>query len=1005
MAWVSKPVKLTSMKNQKFAREFAKLNPEQKLAVETIEGPVMVLAGPGTGKTQVVALRIGQILSKSHAGARNVLALTFTEAGVTALRQRLIDIIGPDAYQVTVSTFHGFANEVIGIFPYAFELPATTTNLDELETYQVVDKIVRSLPGLDLLRPARVPNHHVSAIISAIKTLKQEAVTPEQLQKLAVLIAKSQTPKTPKASAEATRRQADVLQELVLVYGAYQMHLLENQLYDYEDMILFVYQSLSKSPEIKQYLQERYQYILVDEYQDTNNAQNDLVEALADFFEKPNLFVVGDDKQAIYRFQGASVANMLHFAKKYPDIKVISLKTNYRNPKLVIDCATKLISNNHQQLSSFLDVNSSLVAASKLVSPPRLITFATQEAQYSGIVEHCKKRLREGQDASQIAVLFRSNRESQEFRDVAQTLGLAVAGAQSADLLGEPIIRGLLNILRAINEPTNSYRVLAALPYLELDVTAIEISEALQGRKSNRSLVDELTTQRRLPEVSKAAVSLRELVVKQKSTNLLELLLTVVSKCVLTADRKDNRKIDHLEIIHAFLDKAKQLVARRPSLNVKSLVEYFDLLQEYNIAISVRRASPETQGIRVSTVHGAKGLEFETVIMANVGAESWKVRPNRSVIKLPGQIVARSLLSSRTLPLSIAEIKKWKEDQLEDERRLFYVGMTRAKKELVLTFSKTKEDGSEILPSQFVTEVEDSLKVETVDVTTEKAKKLLSDLLSPVSTETLTDRQNLYIKEKISGSPFSYTHYRSYLICPRRYLLRNVLKLPEPPSFALQYGSAVHKAFELYFKQYVQTKVKPGKDRLIQCFTEAIRRELTGTELEQTIKKGSELLGSYFEQKSASWMMPVGVEYSFYNHRVELEGVWLTGKFDRIDPIDPIARTVRVIDYKTGSKPKTRGQIEGATKDSDGEIKQQLVFYALLAKHDRIFPFNVRELVISSFDDTAKFTDEVFTVSAEDIIELEKSIIATHQEILARKEFPHLGGSYEHGCELCALFS
>src|SRR3989344_3825510 len=941
------------MKNQKFAREFAKLNPEQKMAVETIEGPVMVLAGPGTGKTQVVALRIAQILSKTHSSPRNVLALTFTEAGVAALRARLVDIIGSDAYQVTVSTFHGFANEVIGIFPYAFELPATTSNLDELEIYQIVDKIVRSLPGLDLLRPARVPNHHVSAIISAIKTLKQEAVTPEQLQKLAVLIAKSQTPKTPKTSAEATRRQADVLQELVLVYGAYQMHLLENQLYDYEDMILFVYQSLSKSPEIKQYLQERYQYILVDEYQDTNNAQNDLVEALADFFEKPNLFVVGDDKQAIYRFQGASVANMLHFAKKYPDIKVISLKTNYRNPKLIIECASKLIAHNHQQLSSYLEVKTNLKAASKQVSPPRLISFATREAQYSGIVDYCHKQIRTGQDADQIAVLFRSNKEVQEFRDVAQSLGLSVAGAQSADLLSEPIIRGLLNILRAINEPTNSYRLLAALPYLEDEVTAIEISEALRGRKSNRSLVDELTSQRRLPGVSRAAGSLRALVVSQKSTYLLELLLLIISRCSLTSGKKDDRTIDRLEIVHAFLDRAKQLIARRPNLNVKGLVEYFDLLQEYQIAISVRRATPENQGVQVSTVHGAKGLEFDTVIMANVGAESLKVRPNRSVIKLPGQI---------------AKVKNWQEDQLEDERRLFYVGMTRAKKELVLTLSKTKDDGLEALPSQFVTEIDDLLK------------------------------------EKFSQSPFSYTHYRTYLACPRRYLLRNVLKLPEPPSFALQYGSAVHKAFELYFKQYVQTKVKPGKDRLIQCFTEAIRRELTGTELEQTIKKGSELLGSYFEQKSASWMMPVGVEYSFYNHRVELEGVWLTGKFDRIDPIDPIARTVRVIDYKTGSKPKTRGQIEGTTKDSDGQTMQQLVFYALLAKHDRNFPFNIKEFVISSVDDAGKFTDEVFTVNSEEISTLEKSVLATYQEILDRKDFPHLGESYERGCELCALF-
>ncbi|MEK7202569.1 MAG: ATP-dependent DNA helicase [Patescibacteria group bacterium] len=980
------------MKNQSFAREFAKLNPEQKLAVETIEGPVMVLAGPGTGKTQVVAMRIGQILSKSHANARNILALTFTEAGVTALRQRLIDIIGPDAYQVTVATFHGFANEVISTFPYAFELPATTSNLDELETHQIVDKIVRALPGLDLLRPARVPNHHVGAIISAIKTLKQEAVTPSELQKLS-LAKIAPNSKTSKIAIEAAERQKAVLKELGLVYRAYQKHLAERQLYDYEDMIIFVSRSLSTKLEIKQYLQERYQYILVDEYQDTNNAQNALIEALADFFDKPNLFVVGDDKQAIYRFQGASVANMLHFAKKYPGIKTIALKINYRNPKLIIDTATKLITNNQQQLSSYLQIDTGLKAASTLISQPRLVTFATLDAQYAGITEQCLARIKEGSAPSQIAVILRTNREVQEFRAVAQTLGLSVAGAPpasgGADLMGEPIIRGLLNILRALNEPSNSYRILAALPYLEHEVTAIEVSEALNGRSTNRPLLDELQSLRRLTGVSQAAATLRGLIVQQKSVGLLELLMVIIGKCSLTTIGAENRSIDRLEIIHAFLDKSKQLLARQPGLNIKGLVEYFQLLQDYKISIPVSRAESETEGVKVSTVHGVKGLEFSTVIMANVGADSWHTRANRSIIKLPS---------------SIAGVKNWREDQLEDERRLFYVGMTRAKQELVLTQSRSRDNGLETLPSQFVTEIDSELKKEAVALTPKATEKLLNDLLLPNPPTMLTKRQDQYIKEKITTSPFSYTHYRSYLVCPRRYLLRNVLKLPEPPSFALQYGSAVHKAFELYFKQYTQTKQKPGKDRLILGFVEAIKRELTGTQLTQTMKKGTALLSTYFDQKSADWLMPVGVEYSFYTHHTMLEDLWLTGKFDRIDPIDPIARTVRVIDYKTGSKPKTRGQIEGTTKDSDGEIKQQLTFYALLAKHDRIFPFNVRELVISSVDDAGKFTDEIFTVSADEIMALEKSILATYKEIVARKDFPHLGESYERGCELCSLF-
>ncbi len=977
------------MYSEKFAREFDKLNSEQKQAVETIEGPVMVIAGPGTGKTQVVALRIAQILFKTQVSSRNILALTFTEAGVTALQERLVDIIGPDAYQVTVATFHSFCNEVISTFPYAFELPATTSNLDELETRQIVDKIIQTLPGLNLIRPARVPNRHIEAIISAIKTLKQEAVSPDQLQKLAPSTLPAKSDKTTKTAEATAKRQAEILEELALVFRAYQSHLTEHQLYDYDDMILFVYQSLSTKPEIKQYLQERYQYILVDEYQDTNNAQNVLVEALADFFTTPNLFVVGDDKQAIYRFQGASVANMLHFAKYYPDIKIISLKKNYRNPKLVIDCASKLIANNQQQLSSYLKIETDLQADSILVSQPKLMLYPSRQAEYAGIVESCRQRLRDGQDPGQIAVLLRTNSEVRDWRSVAETLGLAVAGAQSADLLAEPIIRGLLNILRAVNEPTNSYRVLAALPYLEQEVTAIEIAEALKNRRPNRPLLDGLISQRRLPAVSQAASRLRQLIVRQKSLNLIELMLMIVSQCSLTMDRRDNRGLDRLEIIHAFLDRAKHLLARQPGIGVKGLVEYWQLLQDYRLAIPVRRATPESLGVKVMTVHGAKGLEFETVIMANVGADSWRERANRSIIKLPSQI---------------AEVKNWRENQQEDERRLFYVGMTRAKKELVLTMSETCDDGRATLPSQFITEIDDCLKSVVVVMTNQATKELLANLLQPVSATILTERQNNYIKEKINQSPFSYTHYRAYQTCPRQYLLRNILKLPSPPSYNLQYGSAVHKALELYFKQYSQTKVKPSRDQLIEGFRAAISQDLTGLELERTLKKGSDSLANYFEKKSADWLRPVGVEYSFYSHHVLLNDLWLTGKFDRIDPIDPAARFVRVIDYKTGSKPKTRGQIEGTTKDSDGETKRQLVFYALLAKHDRIFPFLVRELAIASVDDAGKFTDEIFTVNAEEIIVLEKDILATHQEIIARTDWPHTRSQFDHGCELCLAF-
>lgn len=976
-------------RNQKFAREFARLNPQQKEAVETIEGPVMVLAGPGTGKTQIVAMRIAQILAKTQANPRNILALTFTEAGVTALRERLISIIGSDAYQVTVATFHQFANEIIGAFPYAFELPATTANLDELEQYQIFDRIIKDAPKLELLRPARVPTFHVPAVLSAVKSLKQENISPQDLRDLVSAQLKSQPAAATKIQVETLQRQTKILKELSDIYVEYQEYLTNHQLYDYEDMIIFILKAMVSNVEIKQYLQERYQYILVDEYQDTNNAQNALVEALADFFETPNLFVVGDDKQAIYRFQGASVANMLHFTKTYQNVKLIVLKSNYRNPQLVINAATELIGNNKQQLNAYLKIEGQPKAISKSQQQARLVTLPTKDAQYWWIVNQLKARQRLGVARENMAVLFRTNREVQEFRVVAESFDLPVAGLQSVNLLYEPEITGVLAILRAVAKPTESQSLLAALPYLHPLVTAVEVAIVLKGTPKDERLLVALCRQKKESAVASAARSLRSLNVAAKSQSLLELIYEVLENCHLTSDQELAGQIDRLEIVHAFLSKVEQLAARNPGLTITELLEYFELLRTYKITLPVKRASPEKSGVFAATVHGAKGLEFEVVFMANASAESWKVRPHNSVIKLPSQI---------------ANLKNWREDQLEDERRLFFVGMTRARTELIFTLGRCRDDGSKTLPCQFITEIDNLLIKEEAVLSQKESSLVLSTLLRPAATQVLTQKQTSYIREQISNSPFSYTHLRAYLTCPRQYLLRHVLKLPEEPNFLLIYGSAVHKAFELYFKKYNQTKEKPPKDVLVKYFHDTITHSLEGDLLRQTITRGTQLLSSYYDRKSADWVLPVGVEYSFYSHHVLLDDVWLTGKFDRIDPIDPVARTVRIVDYKTSSRAKTRGQIEGTTKDSEGEIKQQLVFYALLTRRDRVFPYHAQQFVVSSIDDAGKFSDETFLISNAEITKLEEKVKQTYGEIKARTDFPHTRADFDKGCELCARF-
>jgi len=375
------------MSDQKFERELVKLNKAQRQAVETIEGPVMVVAGPGTGKTQVVAMRIANILRQTQLGARNILALTFTEAGVTALRTRLEKLIGADAYQVTIATFHGFANQIITTFPYVFGFTTEATSVTELERLQIIDQILSS-QTFTALRPLRSPTFHVPAIAQAIRVCKQEAVEPETLIELARAQFQPSSAKITDAKQKLAQRDLAINLELAEVYRQYQAALVARHLYDYEDMVLFAISAIKNNPEIRAYYQERYHYLLVDEYQDTNNSQNALVESLADFFDNPNVFVVGDDKQAIYRFQGASVANMLHFTKKYPQMKIISLEENYRSLPEILTTAQDLISRNSHQLLSYLpDQIAGLKPTRKAATRLELHSFADPDLHFAWLIE------------------------------------------------------------------------------------------------------------------------------------------------------------------------------------------------------------------------------------------------------------------------------------------------------------------------------------------------------------------------------------------------------------------------------------------------------------------------------------------------------------------------------------------------------------------------------------------------------------------------------------------
>lgn len=958
----------------------------------------MVIAGPGTGKTQVVAMRIAEILRRTQLGERNILALTFTEAGVSALRTRLETLIGPDAYLVTIATFHGFANEIINTFPYVFGFNSEALNLTELERLQIIHQIVESSSTYNYLRPPRSPTFHVPTVADVIRKCKQEAIEPERLAQLS----KSRLRAIKRRSlSESVRKNEEktiaINLELSDIYRRYQKILVTRHLYDYEDMILFALQGLKDHPEVRLYYQERYQYILVDEYQDTNNSQNALVETLADFFPNPNLFVVGDDKQAIYRFQGASVANMLHFAKKYPQIKIISLKENYRNCQPIIEAATDLIKQNTHQLSTYFPNQPSDLTATRDSRRSRLERreFIDQDLNFSWIVQEINKLQRSGVKLEGIAVLFRRNDSVRSFRRIALKFNLPIAGTEAANLINEPDVQSLLALLDAVNDPSDQYNVAATLRLI-YPISIFTLAHLARVMREERLPITKAIKRLKLEkkeitDLKRALDSLRRWAELSRQESAGETIETVLGESrILQEVGKSAKAIERLEILRSFVDQVRRFTAGRPGEGLADFLAHVGLLRQYRVQLPIRRLSPLTTGVFVSTVHGAKGLEFETVFLPDLSDRLWNDRGPRELIKLPSEVV---------------ELTDWQESPLEEERRLLYVALTRARNRLYLGYTNQDDNGNPVLPSQFLVEIKDHFPLQKTQISSQKIKKILTTALSPTPTQIIRDREKTYLRETIASTPFSYTDYQAFKICPQQYLLSRVLRYPTSPNLNLTYGAIIHRALELFFKAYRMTKNRPGPEILQRYFDQAVDSSWPVKGKERLKIRGKALLTAYYRRFHQSWLMPVGVEYDLASHHILLEDIWLTGKFDRIDPLDPIARTVRIVDYKTGSQAKSRGMIEGTTKDGDDSLKRQLIFYAMLGSLDRYFPWRLGELELNFIDDKQTFRQEIFQIEREEIQAMKKDVIATYGQIVNLEVFEHTRAEFDRGCQVCQLFA
>ncbi len=983
-----------------FKQAYASLNPAQKQAVDAIDGPVMVIAGPGTGKTQILATRIANILLKTDTDPSAILALTFTDSGSQAMRQRLFDLIGLSAYRVHISTFHSFASSIIQEFPDYFIYSANAKPLTDLQRFQILQNILRH-NDFHKLKPLNSPFYFLetaNAIPGSISDLKREGVTPEKLKLLLDEELKElDDQKEDLNKTEFDRRHNNLLKniDLLKIYSEYQDSLKKQSLFDFDDMINWVLLELEKvDSELLSVLQERFHYFLIDEYQDTTSAQNDTINLLASYWgDSANVFVVGDDEQSILRFAGASLENPTNFKKTYPSTKVITLIQNYRSQQNILDAARAVIEKNtHNLQSTFPQITRTLKSNSPHpLTQIKVSDFTAQILEHFYLAKQIQELLNDKISPSKIAVIASTNSELASIAQVFNHLKIPFEISGNQDLLHTTSIKYLLKLFTVVLESRTAIddlNLFTVLHYPFLNFNHLDILKTTRAAaKQKLPLIDfihsdhfknlNLTNSERFTDLLHQLAHFNSTDSTKIFTEFFEIFLKESGLLNWALNNTDSST--HIQNLNSLFSFIKQLSLSDHQLNLASFLSTINLLEQNNLKLQTPDLELTGDKVTLTTAHKSKGLEWEYVYITGCIDGRWGNKTSRSLITLP-DILKTAL---EYLPL-------------EEERRLFYVALTRAKKQVTITYANQVNSFNrlrEATPSQFIFEIPENLiERKRPKLPAKEIDKLLQALVNPAVPELVDEQEAALLTQILKNFKLSVTALNNYLDCPYLFKLKSLLKVPNAKQDYLAFGTAVHSALEKFFKHHKKNATFPSKDYLLQSFEDALKNEiLTDHDHKKRLSQGKKVLSAYFDFHLTKADPALETEKYFgstYNP-IFLDDIPLSGKVDRIDWLNPTQKTVKVIDYKTG-KRKTRGQIEGTTQDSDGSLKRQLVFYQLLSELDKLFPAKVTAVeldFVTHPHEQNKSGKEVFTISPEEIEEL-KAIIKDSMANIRSLKFP-----------------
>jgi len=860
------------------------LNKEQKEAVKHNSGPLLIIAGAGTGKTKVITHRLAYLLREKLAKPEEIVALTFTDKAAEEMERR-VDILLPYGLVDTwISTFHAFGDRILREEAVLAGLSPDFRVMTQPEQIMFFQEHLPSFK-LRLLKPITNPTKNIEAIIELISRAKDENIGPQQyceyLQR-----------KDRKATSKEEKKEIRIQKEIVSAYSTYEKLKEKYGLLDFGDQVFKTFHLFKDQPQILKKYRKQFKYILVDEFQDTNYLQNELVKLLAP--PQYNLTVVGDDDQSIYKFRGASLSNIMQFKKDFPRSKQIVLNKNYRNSQRILDSAYQLIKhNNPDRLEVQNRINKRLISQTQKGKEPELKIFDQIQNEADSIAGEIKTLNKKGIDYQDVAILVRGNSYAEPFIQALNNQGIPWVFSGASGLYQEREVQLLAAFLRTIASNQEDLALYSLAESFIYQMPADDLIDLLdQVRRTNHSLYWTMKEAEKdktlklsqagleiLKEINQDIAKYRELAKNETAGQVLYQFLKDKKILKSLTEQKSEKSEIQIKNIAHFFNRIKEFEEIIGNKDLQHLVKYLDSIIEAGDNPERLEFDPDFKAVNILTVHAAKGLEFDTVFLVSLTADRFPSIKRGRPLELPEELIKENLPKG--------------DSHLQEERRLFYVALTRAKNRAYFSMSYDCGGQRQKRPSPFINEVlgEKALSKTKEEKTSRIEQVRLLGRLKSKRKPVDKEKKILYL------TPYQIDDYRT---CPLKYKYVNIIRLPLRKKFQVVFGSILHHTIQVYLSNKQRGR-ELSSAKMLKYFEKFWQNEglFEQKNRQEEKKRGQEILKRFFKAEE-NMPAPISVEESF---SIKFQKNLIRGRWDAAYQNN---QEIQLIDFKSSDIPDSK---------------------------------------------------------------------------------------------------